>query len=119
MATFGDFLDEFAIEGGQILGFAARDKAVVDDYFAVLPLAAGVGNIRLERRPTGELSIADDTGFDEHPRAVAYRSDGFAGGDEVSGEGDGFFVGAQFVRVHHPAGHEEGVEIGGIGLIDG
>lgn len=44
-----DFVDDFSIEGGQVLRAATRNEAVVDDDFLVGPLSACIFEIRLNR----------------------------------------------------------------------
>ena len=61
----------FAQNAGQVVRLARRDEPVVDDDLLVDPVAAGVADVGLERRPRRELPAAHDVGLDEHPRAVA------------------------------------------------
>ena len=51
VAAFGDFLDQLGAEGGDIIGFAARDDAVVDDYLLVEPVPSRILDVALDRRP--------------------------------------------------------------------
>jgi len=44
-------LDHLLVEGRDVVRLAARDEVVVDDDLLVDPLAAGVADVGLERRP--------------------------------------------------------------------
>ena len=48
--ALANFFDYLAIEGGDIVGFAAGHKAIVDDHFLVDPIRAGAFSDRFESR---------------------------------------------------------------------
>ncbi len=94
-------------------------EPLVDVHLLVDPVPTRVADVGLDRRIGGERASADDAGFDQGPRAVANRADRLPLLDEPADEVDGVLVGAKLVRVHHPAGQNERVEVVGVRLLHG
>src|SRR6185295_6581938 len=63
--------DALAVEGGQVVRFAAADPVAVADALLVFPDRAGVAHVVLQRRPARERAALDEAGGDQDPPAVA------------------------------------------------
>src|SRR4051794_26519238 len=117
-ALAGEDPQHLAVEGRDVVRLPARDEVAVDDDLLVHPLAAGVADVRLERRPRGDALAAHGPGLDEYPGAVADDRHRLPGVVEPAHEGDGVLVPAQLVRVTDAAGHEERVVVVVRDLVD-
>src|SRR5439155_7536829 len=103
---FRELLDDLLVECGDVVRLAARDDALVDDDLLVDPVAARIADVGPEARPRGERAAAGETGFDEHPRAVADDAHRLALLREVAYEADRVLVQAQLIGVPAAAGDE-------------
>lgn len=99
-----EHLDEFGVEGGEVVGLAAGDEVAVFDHFLVVPVGSGVAEVGAERGPGRQLAVADHVGFDQGPGGVADGADGLVRGEEGLAEGDG--VEAELVGVHGVVGED-------------
>src|SRR5205085_4948152 len=81
--TLGELLDDLRVEGGQVVGLAARDEPGVDDDLLVDPVRTGVAKVGLQAGPGRELAALDDAGLDQRPRPVADDADRLAARREV------------------------------------
>ena len=118
MHPLRELLDELGAEGRQIVRFAAGDEAVVDDDLLVDPLAAGVADVGLQRRPGRDPPAAHHVGLDQRPGTVADDPDRLAGCREVGDETDGARIDAQLVGIGDATGQDETVEIVDAGLVE-
>src|SRR3954452_16338401 len=109
--ALGDLLDELGAEGGQVVRVAARDEPGVHVDLLVDPRAAGVLDVRPQRRERGERAAAHDVGLDEGPGAVADDRHGLALLEEPARERDRVGVLAQEVGVRDAAGQDEPVVV--------
>src|SRR5215218_3244448 len=71
VTPLADLLGQLLAEGREIVRPAARHEAVVHHDLLVDPIAAGVADIGLNRRPRGDGPVAHDVGLHERPGAVA------------------------------------------------
>src|SRR5438477_636817 len=65
--AFRKFFNHLAVESANVIGCAAGDDPVVCDHFLVYPIAAGIADIRLKRRPRGERPPPHATRFNQRP----------------------------------------------------
>jgi hypothetical protein len=76
VGAFGELFEHLLVEGGNVVGLAAGDEAVVNDDLFVNPVRARVDEVGLDRRPGGQRAPFDDARLDERPRRVAENGDG-------------------------------------------
>src|SRR3712207_655300 len=69
--ALAELLDDLVAEGGQVVGIAARDEALVHVHLLVDPVAARVADVGLERGERRERAALHDVGLHERPRPVA------------------------------------------------
>src|SRR3954471_20333309 len=67
----GEFLDHLAVEGGNVVGPAARHHPAIDHDLLVDPGRARILQVGLERRPRRHAAPLERAGFDESPGTVA------------------------------------------------
>ncbi len=84
--------DERLVECGEVIGLATGDdhrrSGLTHDDRLVDPSCAGIAQIGLQARPTGQPAAADHVGLDEGPGAMADDGDRLAGVDEGLDERD-------------------------------
>src|SRR3954454_22125125 len=116
--ALAELLDRLRAEGGDVVGLAARDEAVVNVDLLVDPRAAGVADIGLQRGERGDRAPLDDAGLDEDPWRVADRGDRLVRLREVGGELDRALVGTQEVAVRNAAGDQQAVVVVGADIVE-
>src|SRR5215210_5264380 len=120
--ALADLLDDLGAERRQVVGVAAGDEALVGDDLLVHPVAARVADVRLERRVGGQRAALDHVGLDQRPGPVADHAHRLGLLEETVHEPDHVGVGAQVVRPHGAARHDQGVVVVrgdvGHGLVD-
>src|SRR2546421_1301011 len=113
-----ELLDDLCVEGGQVVGLAARDEPGVDDDFLVDPVRTRVAKVGLQARPGRDRAALYDTGLDQRPRPVADDADRLAARREVADERDDVLVRPELVGVRHAAREDEPVVIRRLRLLD-
>lgn len=119
VVAFLEFFDHLGVEGGDVVGVAAGDNALVHDDLLVDPFGAAEGEFVFQAGPAGHFQAFADAGFAEAPGAVADGGDGCAVVVERTDELHGVRVQAELVGVDGAAGQEEAVVVAGVGLRDG
>lgn len=119
MGSLADFLDQFAIESGEVGRLAAGHDAVVRDDLFVHPICARVNEVGFNGWIGSHAAAFDCSGFDESAWAVADGANGFSGVNELANEFNGLRLDAQLVGIHDAAGQQERVVISRIGLGEG
>src|ERR1700753_184962 len=61
---------DLPVEGGQIVRLPAAHPVAIANRFLVLPVAAGVADVVLQRRPARDRSSLHESGRNEQPRTV-------------------------------------------------
>src|SRR5262249_60694966 len=92
--------DHLAVEGRDVVRFAARHEVVVNHDLLVYPLGASVLEIRLDRRPCGDPPPARRAGLDDGPGAMADRRHRLAGVEEGLPKLDRLPLHPELVTVH-------------------
>ncbi|PAV92551.1 hypothetical protein WR25_25866 [Diploscapter pachys] len=100
-----------ARQGGEIIGVAAGDEALVDDDLLIDPIAAGVADVGLQAGEGRERAALHHIRLDQGPGRVTDGGDGLAGFEEGVDEGDDLLRGAQLVGADAAAGDDEAVEL--------
>src|SRR5687767_9167163 len=65
MHAFGDFLNEFAVERGDVIGLATGNQAMIDDDRFIDPLGAGVFEVALNGMIRGHSATRNNAGVDQ------------------------------------------------------
>ena len=78
MHSLGKILDDLCIEGGEIVGLAAGDQAVVHMNLLIDPLGPSIAQVGLQARPRGQGATANNIGLDQRPGPVANGTDRLA-----------------------------------------
>src|SRR5205085_10379153 len=81
---FAELLDHFSIECRDVVRFAAGDQPIIDDDLFVNPLAAGVLDVGLDRRPRSKRSPANYASIDQNPGPVTNHGHWFARFEEMT-----------------------------------
>src|SRR5688500_16467878 len=109
VAALCEFLDHLAVEGGDIVGPAARDKTVIYYHLSVNPLRPGVLEVGLYGRIGCHSAALYDACINQSPRAVANGRYWLARLEERFDELHRLAVHTKLVGIHHPTGQEERV----------
>ena len=110
--ALGELLDHLLVEGGDVVGLAARDDPAVDDDLRGRPRSPPALRMSVcEGRPRGERAPPRDAGLDEHPRAVADHRHRLLRLGEGANELDRVLVAAQLVGVADAARDEQRVVV--------
>jgi hypothetical protein len=92
-------------------------ELAIDDDFLVDPVAAGVLDVRPQRRPRGDLPASHQIRLDERPRAVADDADRLACRVDLRHELHRRLPGAQRVGVGDPTRQHDSVVLARIGVV--
>jgi hypothetical protein len=91
------------VELRNIIGLAAGRQILIGDIHFIDPVAAGVANVGLQRRPRSQAASANDVSFDQRPRRMTNRRDRLARIKERPHEPHGFLIHTQLVGVCNAA----------------
>src|SRR5436190_8160941 len=114
--AFADLLDDFCAEVLEIARIARGDDAVVGHHRSILPLAAGIDDVGLDRLVGGHLAALGEPGLDQQPGRVADRRHRLACVIECLDQLERVGVDAQQIGVDLAAGQHDGVIIVGARL---
>src|SRR5205085_8289562 len=89
VGALGELLDHLLAEGGEVVGLAARYKAILDTDLLVDPVAAGVADVGLDARPRRDRAALQHVRLDQRPGPVAYDRRRLLGIEEALHELDG------------------------------
>src|SRR4051794_26260739 len=73
MLALGDLLDDLACEGVKVVRIARGDHTLIVHDGRILPLAAGVDHVRLDRVIRGHALTLGDAGLDQQRGCMTYR----------------------------------------------
>ena len=114
----GEQLGHLRIEGGDVVGFSARDQITIDNNLLIDPVSSRVLEIGFQRWPGGHAPPSRGTCLDDGPRPVADRCHWLAGIEEGLHERDCLGVHPEEIGVHHTARQEQRVVVLRLRLIE-
>src|SRR5215469_6158023 len=118
MGSFGNFLDKFAAEGGQVVRSTTCDQSLIDDHRLIDHLRTRIPQIEPNGRPARKLAVLHQSRVDQDPRRVADRTHGLARIGKLTDEFLYLRSGAQLIRILRAARKHDGVVIVGAGMIE-